>query len=79
MEILVHVPPHFNKSTFDSLSAESQCKVAALFEVAYILDVNHLKPLSPKEFYSIYDLDAHECYDTCTSLINAAVQGLIKK
>lgn len=77
MEILVHVPKDFNRATFDSLSTDSQCKVAALFEVAYLLDVHHLKPLSPKEFYNIYDMDATSCYDVCTSLINAIQQGQI--
>lgn len=79
MEILVHVPKDFNRATFDSLSVDSQCKVAALFEVAYLLDINHLKPLSPKEFDYIYDLDATSCYDMCTSIINGIQQGTLTK
>ena len=79
MQILVHVPPGFNQKTFDELSVDSQCKVAALFEVAYLLDINHLKPLTPKEFDIIYDMDANSCYDMCTAIINDIQQGHLTK
>lgn len=79
MEITAHVPQDFNRATFDELSTDSQCKVLALYEVAYLLELHHLKPLTPKEFYNVYDMDANSCYDTCTSFINAIVQGNIKE
>ena len=77
MDIQAIVPKDFDRATFDSLSNESQCKVLALYEVAHILDIKGYKPITPKEFYTLYDLDAIELYDTCTGLINAIQQGTI--
>jgi len=77
MDIDAIVPQDFDRATFDSLSTESQCKVLALFEVAHILDIKGYKPITPKEFYTLYDLDPMDLYDTCTGLINAIQQGTI--
>jgi hypothetical protein len=77
MDIETIVPKDFDRATFDSLSTESQCKVLALYEVAYLLDRDGYKPITPKEFYTLYELDPIELYDTCTGLINAIQQGNI--
>jgi hypothetical protein len=69
MKITVHVKTHFNEVTFDSLSPDNQCKVLALYEVAYALEQASLKPLSEREVFEIYDMPCDKCFDTCSSML----------
>ena len=69
MKITAHVKVHFNQVTFESLSTDNQCKVLALYEVAYALEQASLKPLSEEEVFEIYDMPCDKCFDTCTSML----------
>lgn len=79
MDIETIVPKHFDRATFDSLSVESQCKVLALYELAHILDIKGYKPITPKEFFTLYDMRTPELFDTLTGMVNAVAQGTISE